>query len=166
MVHNCTLFENYSKCRIWSFDFWHFPPFFVLLKLTCLVTLFDRKLQIFKNSPKWTILCIFNQLLSTHNVNVARFARNVERDFFCDFQTPCLNTNCLILIWYQGYFKILSVFNNILSGKYVWYGTLLFIISWCYQKNIMMICGRFSGWQILMWGLSTGEDRQNRHVSY
>ena len=31
---------------------------------------------------------IFNQLLSTQNVNVARFARNVEWDFFCDFQTP------------------------------------------------------------------------------
>ena len=26
------------------FRFWHFPPIFVLLKLTCLVTLFDRKL--------------------------------------------------------------------------------------------------------------------------
>ena len=24
------------------------------------------------------------------NVNVARFARNVEWDFFCDFQTPCV----------------------------------------------------------------------------
>ena len=21
-----TLFENYSKCRIWIFEFWHFPP--------------------------------------------------------------------------------------------------------------------------------------------
>ena len=31
--------------------FWHFPPIFGLLKLTCLVTLFDRKLQVFKNSP-------------------------------------------------------------------------------------------------------------------
>ena len=27
-----TLFENYSKCRIWSFEFWHFPPIFVLFK--------------------------------------------------------------------------------------------------------------------------------------
>ena len=81
-------FENYSKCRIWIFEFWHFPPIFVLLKLTCLVTLFDRKLQVFKNSPKWTIFGIFNELLSTQNVNVARFARNVEWDFFCDFQTP------------------------------------------------------------------------------
>ena len=27
--------------------------------------------------------------MSTQSVNVARFARNVEWDFFCDFQTPC-----------------------------------------------------------------------------
>ena len=33
------------------FSFWHFPPIFVLSKLTCLVALFDRKLQVFKNSP-------------------------------------------------------------------------------------------------------------------
>ena len=54
-----TLFENHPKCRIWILEFWHFPPIFVLLKLTCLVTLFDRKLQVFKNSPKWTIFCHF-----------------------------------------------------------------------------------------------------------
>ena len=42
-----------------NFEFWHFPPIFVLLKLTCLVTLFDRKIQVFKNSPKWTIFGIF-----------------------------------------------------------------------------------------------------------
>ena len=61
-----------------AFEVWHFPPIFVLLKLTCLVTLFDRKLQVFKNSPKWTIFGIFNSLLSTQNVDVARFACNVE----------------------------------------------------------------------------------------
>ena len=79
----CTLFENYSRCRIWIFQ-----QFLSDKKLTCLVTLFDRKLRIFKNSPKWTIFGIFNKLLSTQNANVARFARNVEWDFFCDFQTP------------------------------------------------------------------------------
>ena len=75
---------NFKQCHIvWKllkmshFQFWHFLPIFVLLKLTYLVTLFDQKLQVFKNLPKWT------------NVNVARFARNVEWDFFCDFQTPC-----------------------------------------------------------------------------
>ena len=53
-----------------------------LQKVTGLVLLFDRKLQTFKNSPKWTIFCI----LSTQNVNVARFARNVECDFFVIFK--------------------------------------------------------------------------------
>ena len=43
--------------------------------LTCLVTLFDRKLQVFKNSPKWTIFGIFVDILSTQNVNITRFAR-------------------------------------------------------------------------------------------
>ena len=34
-----------------------------------------------------TIFGILKQLLSTQNVNIARFARNVEWDFLCDFQT-------------------------------------------------------------------------------
>ena len=42
--------------------------------------------------PKLTIFGIFNELLSTQNVNVARFARNIEWDFFCDFQTPWQKT--------------------------------------------------------------------------
>ena len=88
-----TLFENYSKCRIWIFEFWHFPPIFVLLKVTCLVTLFDRKLQVFKNLQNWTIFGICNGLLSTQNVDVARCARNVEWDFFCDFQIPCVSSS-------------------------------------------------------------------------
>ena len=49
--------------------------------MTCLVTLFDRKLQVFKNSAKLTIFGIFNEPLSTQIENVARFARNVEEDF-------------------------------------------------------------------------------------
>ena len=77
------MFENYSNCRISIFSILAFSTNF------CLVTLFDRKLQVFKKSPKLTIFGIFNELLSTQNVNVGRFARNVERDFFCDFQTLC-----------------------------------------------------------------------------
>ena len=56
-----------------SFGIFH--QFLSYLKVTCLVTLFDRKLQVFKNFQ---------------NVNIARFACNVKCDFFCDFQTPCL----------------------------------------------------------------------------
>ena len=48
-----------------------FSPIFVLLKLTCLVTLFDLKLQIFKNSPERTTFGIFNEFLYFQNVNVA-----------------------------------------------------------------------------------------------
>ena len=45
------------------------------LKSTCLVTLSDRKLQVFKNSLKIDHFWHF-WFLSTQNVNVARFARN------------------------------------------------------------------------------------------
>ena len=75
------MFENYSKCRIFDFsilaftkqfenyskvefqfdNFGHFPPFFVLLKVTCLVTLFDRKLFLKTRQtwPLWAFLMNF-----------------------------------------------------------------------------------------------------------
>ena len=40
-----TLLENCRKCRIWILQYWHFSPIFVLFKVTCLVTLVDRKRQ-------------------------------------------------------------------------------------------------------------------------
>ena len=62
------------------FQFWHFLTIFVLLKMTCLVTLFDRKLQVFQKKSLNIdhFFGIFNKLLSTQNVNLARFARIVE----------------------------------------------------------------------------------------
>ena len=44
----CTVFENHPKGCIWIFEFWQFPPIIILLKLTCLVTPFDRKHQVLK----------------------------------------------------------------------------------------------------------------------
>ena len=49
-------------------------------------------------SPKishlnFSILAFLMNLFSTQNLNVAHFARNVEWDFFCDFQTPCFPSN-------------------------------------------------------------------------
>ena len=81
-----TVFEKDSKYLIWNFSILAFFTFLVLLKMTFLVTLFDRKLQVFKNSPKLTIFCIFGELLATQNVNVARFARNFEWDFSVIFK--------------------------------------------------------------------------------
>ena len=65
-----------------AFEFWHFPPIFVLLIVTSLVILFDRKLQIFKNSSKWTNFGIFDLLLPIQNVSIARFARNCRMRLF------------------------------------------------------------------------------------
>ena len=42
------------------FGFWYFPPIFDLFEVTCLVTLFDHKIQVFKtrqNRPFWNWLC-------------------------------------------------------------------------------------------------------------
>ena len=86
------LFENFPKCLVWIFQLWHFPPIFVLSKLTCLVTLFDHKLQIFKMNHFGT----FSDILFTQNVNVARFARNVEWDFLCNFESLCL---CFVFLF-------------------------------------------------------------------
>ena len=49
--------------------------------LSYLVTL----IQVLENSPKWSIFGIFNELLSTQNVDVARFARNDEFRYFLAF---------------------------------------------------------------------------------
>ena len=85
------------KCRIRPFKFRHFPPIFVLIKVTCLVTLFERKLDDLKNSPKLTIFGIFNQLLSTLisrlNLSILAFSTNL-----CPFQID-LSSNT---IWLQS----------------------------------------------------------------
>ena len=70
---------------------------------TCLVTLFDRKLHFFfKNSSNWPFFGIFNKLLSTQNVNVARFARNVEWDSSVIFKHCVLKFRLCRLIWVHG----------------------------------------------------------------
>ena len=69
-----------------------FGDFFVCLKFTYLVTLFDCKLEVFRKSPKWTIFGLFNEFFvqtnkQTNKQKLARFARNLEWDIFGDFQT-------------------------------------------------------------------------------
>ena len=64
--------QNFS----FEFSFLAFSTGFFLLKLTCLVTQKLATIDYF-----W----YFYELLSTQNVNVARFALNVECDFLCDF---------------------------------------------------------------------------------
>ena len=91
-------YQIVKKCLIWILAF--STIFFLIVKVTCLVTLFDRQLQVFKNSPNWTLFDIFNELLSTQNATVARFARNVEWEFFFDFQTQCYSSFCQNLLFW------------------------------------------------------------------
>ena len=48
----CKVFQNHPKYRIGIFQHWHFPPIFVILKVTSLVTLFDRKPSGFQKLAK------------------------------------------------------------------------------------------------------------------
>ena len=80
-----TMFE------IYSFDFWHFwhfpPIFIILLKVTCMVTSSFQKSR--QSEP---FLAFLRNFCQTQNVNVARFARNLECDILDDFQTLCRGT--------------------------------------------------------------------------
>ena len=78
------VFENHQKYLIWIYQFWRFQPIWY----HCLTATFGFA----KTRQNWHI----NQLLSTQNVNLARFARNVECDFFGDFLTLCLLYNLLM----------------------------------------------------------------------
>ena len=75
------MFENHPKCRTSNF-----PPIFVLQNYLSGNTVWPQASG-FQKLAKIDYFGIFNELLSTQTVNVASFARNVEWDFFCDFQT-------------------------------------------------------------------------------
>ena len=55
-----SLSKNDSKCRIWIFEFWHFPPIFVLFKTDLSGNTVWPQASGFQNPPKWTIFGIFN----------------------------------------------------------------------------------------------------------
>ena len=79
-------FIQYTQClkilQIVPFEYFNIGIYHhFLYDKKCLVTLFSKTRQMDHFGIfSWTF------------VNVARFARNVEWDFFCDFQTPCSYT--------------------------------------------------------------------------
>ena len=95
---NDTMIENHPKCPIWVFQFCHFPLILVLLKVNCLVTLFDLKYQVFKNSPKVTIFGIFNELIVHSKCKRSSLRSQCSMRLFSDFQTLW----SMILICYAG----------------------------------------------------------------
>ena len=91
-IDTLTVFENPPKCRIRISQLWHFPLIFVLLKLTCLVTLTGQA----SGFQKLAKIGHFYELWSTQNVNVARFANNVECDVLLIFK------HCESKKWREG----------------------------------------------------------------
>ena len=59
---------------------------FLSSKMSCLVPLIDRNLQVFKNSPKWNILVIFYLLYSKCKRSWLRWQCRMR--LLGDFQTP------------------------------------------------------------------------------
>ena len=82
------MLENHSKCPIWIFEFWHFLLIFVQFKLTCLVSLFDRKFfsdfQKLAKMDHFLAIGIFDDFF----VHIKR-KRSSQWYFFCDFQRLC-----------------------------------------------------------------------------
>ena len=112
-----TVFENHPKCRIWISQFWNFPPIFELLKLTCLVTLLDRKLQFLKYRQNWPFLTFLMNFFPTANLNVARSARNIEWGIFVIFRTVWLWAFKLACLrnFFQEHLKTCKMMHQVFS---------------------------------------------------
>ena len=81
-----TVFENPQKCRI-IVSILAFSTIFCPIKIDLSGNTVWPQASIFQKLAKMTIFAFFNHPLSTRNLNVTRFARNDEWDFFLEFQT-------------------------------------------------------------------------------
>ena len=106
----CTLFENHPNV---AFEFRHFSLIFVLSKLTCLVTLFDHRLKVYKNSPNWPFW-----------------------HFWCDFA----HAHCLKINWNVSFQSFNFCPTKIdLSGNTVWPQVsdfLAFLMNFLSTQNV------------------------------
>ena len=74
-----------------SFEFLAFFINICPIKIEMYDNSVDLKVPGFQKLPKIDHFCTLNELLSTQNVNLARFARNVEWDFFLWFSNTVLS---------------------------------------------------------------------------
>ena len=79
-LYQIKLYCVWNSPKISHFNFGIFHQF-----VTCLVTLFDRKLQVFKNSPNWPFLAL---LMNCYPMKMKTTCSQCWMTFFCDFQTP------------------------------------------------------------------------------
>ena len=118
---------------------------------------------------------MFDELLSTQNVNVARFARNVVWDFSRDFQTLCLT----FVYWVLNLSSCTSfgLSNDIGNGKEVLSTWLHFVncvnVSGCYwlliPRCVKFACVKtntLTSWPIIKGGFFQELTHKYSDVSY
>ena len=81
-------------------NFGFFPPIFVLLKLTCLVTLFDRKLR------EWDFFCDFQTLWHTLDFNLLS-CLFCTSDILYFFGKPSFSSRCILVFQLLTNFDVL-----------------------------------------------------------
>ena len=86
--------------------------------------------------------------MSTQNVNVARFARNVEWNFFCDFQTPWTPSNHFFseLCWKVEKWTKWDILGRI-SNIVIWAGNK-FSFSYYYIFPAQFQSGNLTRWSV------------------
>ena len=113
MLSLCPKSSIYHSHNVWKLlKRSHFPPIFVLLKVTFLVTLFDRKLEFSKIRQNWPLLAFLLTFVHS-NVNVARFAR-MNATFSVIFKhRECGVTVCFYLVKRPYHKNMLSCWTRI-----------------------------------------------------
>ena len=103
------LFSVWKSLNMRHLNFGIFLPIFVLFKLTCLVTLFDRKLQAFKKLAKLTLFGIF---YSTFVRSICKRSSQCWMRLFLWFSNtaPCWHMKNLKNLWWhiECYLKFLQ----------------------------------------------------------
>ena len=132
--------QRWARFQVIFQDIWIFQPIFVSLRVTCLVPLFDNKLQVFKHSSKWIIFGIFNELLSTQNLNLARFARNLEWYIYCDFQTLCFGASFAFILWFSTFELELHAYHLRIPAHFLLQSSSIYLSSWAWGAVLLMLC--------------------------
>ena len=139
------MFESSSKCRIWIFSLLAFAINFCLIKVICLVTLFDHKIQVFKNSPKSTIFGILKLTFVYSKCKRTSLRSQLNETFSVIFKhcdLPQSSTSSVRFKIYQsdGFFSVIS---------FAFGSPLVIFLTWIFtHKSVAFVFWWFPDFQI------------------
>ena len=133
-----TLFENQRKCLTCYFRLRHFPPIFVLLKLTCLVTLLDRKLQ-------------FSKTRQIDQIGIITYI-----DSKCKRSSLRSQCKMRLFLWFSNTVKCTEYYSMMAKGTSL-AESFVFLVqfyasgSHALIRNSTMISSIISAWKLFVW---------------